>query len=95
MKELGCVADQKQTLKAVEGQPPLAYWGLPARTRRRRGKMNIHNQTIDLGNGREITIETGKLAKQAHGSVVVRSGDTMLLATIVSSYEPMDVDFLL
>ena len=56
--------------------------------------MNIHNQTIDLGNGREITIETGKLAKQAHGSVVVRSGDTMLLATIVSSYEPMDVDFL-
>ena len=52
--------------------------------------MNIHNQTIDLGNGREITIETGKLAKQAHGSVVVRSGDTML-ATIVSSYEPMDV----
>ena len=56
--------------------------------------MNIHNQTIDLGNGREITIETGKLAKQAHGSVVVRSGDTILLATIVSSYEPMDVDFL-
>ncbi len=56
--------------------------------------MNIQNQTIDLGNGREITIETGKLAKQAHGSVVVRSGDTMLLATIVSSYEPMDVDFL-
>lgn len=56
--------------------------------------MNIHNQSIDLGNGREITIETGKLAKQAHGSVVVRSGDTMLLATIVSSYEPMDVDFL-
>ena len=63
-------------------------------TRRRRGNMNIQNQTIDLGNGREITIETGKLAKQAHGSVVVRSGDTMLLATIVSSYEPMDVDFL-
>ena len=56
--------------------------------------MNIQNQTIDLGNGREITIETGKLAKQAHGSVVVRSGDTMLLATIVSSHEPMDVDFL-
>jgi len=56
--------------------------------------MNIHNQTIDLGKGREITIETGKLAKQAHGSVVVRSGDTMLLATIVSSHEAMDVDFL-
>ena len=54
----------------------------------------VHNQTIDLGKGREITIETGKLAKQAHGSVVVRSGDTMLLATVVSSYEAMDVDFL-
>jgi polyribonucleotide nucleotidyltransferase len=55
----------------------------------------VHNQTIDLGNGREITIETGKLAKQAHGSVVVRSGDTMLLATAVSSHEVRDdVDFL-
>jgi polyribonucleotide nucleotidyltransferase len=40
----------------------------------------VHNQTINLGNGREITIETGKLAKQAHGSVVVKSGNTMLLA---------------
>ena len=61
------------------------------------GKMNytVHNQTIDLGNGREITIETGKLAKQAHGSVVVRCGDTMLLATAVSSHEVRDdVDFL-
>ena len=37
----------------------------------------VHNQTIDLGKGREVTIETGKLAKQAHGSVVVRSGYTM------------------
>ena len=55
----------------------------------------VHNQTIDLGNGREITIETGKLAKQAHGSVVVRSGDTMLLATVVSTHEVRDeVDFL-
>ena len=55
----------------------------------------VHNQTIDLGNGREITIETGKLAKQADGSVVVRSGDTMLLATAVSSHEVRDdVDFL-
>lgn len=55
----------------------------------------VHNQTIDLGNGREITLETGKLAKQAHGSVVVRSGDTMLLATVVSSHEVRDeVDFL-
>jgi polyribonucleotide nucleotidyltransferase len=55
----------------------------------------VHNQTIDLGNGREITLETGKLAKQAHGSVVVRCGDTMLLATAVSSHEVRDdMDFL-
>ena len=61
------------------------------------GKMNytVHNQTIDLGNGREISIETGKLAKQADGSVVVRSGNTMLLATAVSAHEVRDdVDFL-
>lgn len=55
----------------------------------------VHNETIDLGNGREITLETGKLAKQAHGSVVVRSGDTMLLATVVSAHDVRDdVDFL-
>ena len=53
----------------------------------------VHRVELELG-GRTLSIETGKLAKQAHGSVVVRSGDTMLLATIVSSYEPMDVDFL-
>ena len=34
----------------------------------------VHNQTIDLGNGREITLETGKLAKQADGSIVLKSG---------------------
>ena len=55
----------------------------------------VHNQTIDLGNGREITLETGKLAKQAHGSVVVRCGDTMLLATAVSAHDVReDMDFL-
>ena len=55
----------------------------------------VHNQTIDLGNGREITLETGKLAKQADGSIVLRSGKTMLLATIVSSKDARDdVDFL-
>ena len=42
-------------------------------------------QTIDLGDGRTIEIETGKLAKQADGSVVIRMGKTMLLATVVSS----------
>lgn len=52
------------------------------------------NQSIQLPDGREITIETGVLAKQAHGSVVVRMGSTMLLATAVSNYEQSDVDFL-
>lgn len=57
--------------------------------------MNVFTKTIDLGDGRPITIETGKLAKQAHGSVVVRMGDTMLLATAVSNYDAKDdVDFL-
>ncbi len=50
---------------------------------------------FNLPDGREISIETGKLAKQADGSVVVRMGDTMLLATVVSTKEAKDgVDFL-
>ncbi|MEN9639017.1 MAG: polyribonucleotide nucleotidyltransferase [Bacteroidota bacterium] len=52
-------------------------------------------KTVDLGDGRPITIETGKLAKQAHGSVVVRQGDTMLLAAVVAAEEAKEgVDFL-
>ncbi|MFP4059998.1 MAG: polyribonucleotide nucleotidyltransferase [Bacteroidales bacterium] len=52
-------------------------------------------KSIDLGDGREITIETGKLAKQADGSVVVRMGKTMLLATVVSAKDAReDVDFM-
>jgi polyribonucleotide nucleotidyltransferase len=55
----------------------------------------VNNQTIDLGKGREISLETGKLAKQADGSIVLRCGKTMLLATIVSSANARDeVDFL-
>jgi polyribonucleotide nucleotidyltransferase len=50
---------------------------------------------ITLDDGREITIETGKLAKQADGSAVVRMGDTMLLATVVSAAEAKPgVDFM-
>jgi len=50
---------------------------------------------IDLGDGRIVTIETGKLAKQADGSVVVRMGKTMLLATVVAATEAKeDVDFM-
>ncbi|MEQ6125174.1 polyribonucleotide nucleotidyltransferase [Pseudotenacibaculum sp. MALMAid0570] len=61
----------------------------------------VFNQVIELGDGRTITLETGKLAKQADGSVVVRMGDTMLLATVVSArtanpgidFLPLTVDY--
>lgn len=57
--------------------------------------MNQIIKTIDLGDGRQITIETGRLAKQADGAVVVRMGDTMLLATVVSAKDAKeDVDFM-
>lgn len=57
--------------------------------------VNAKIKTIELADGRSITIETGKLAKQADGSVVVRMGETMLLATVVSAKEAKeDVDFM-
>jgi polyribonucleotide nucleotidyltransferase len=53
------------------------------------------SKSFQLEDGRTVTIETGKLAKQADGSVVVRMGDTMLLATVVANKEAReDVDFL-
>ena len=52
-------------------------------------------KSYTLGDGRTIEIETGRLAKQAHGSVVVRMGNTMLLATVVSDKDAgEDMDFL-
>ena len=52
-------------------------------------------KTIELGDGRVITIETGKLAKQADGAVEVRMGNTMLLATVCSAQEAGEgVDFM-
>ena len=54
----------------------------------------VFREVIDLGDGREISIETGKLAKQAHGSVVVQMGKAMLLCTVVSNYKQSDVNFL-
>ncbi|MBN1986079.1 MAG: polyribonucleotide nucleotidyltransferase [Prolixibacteraceae bacterium] len=57
--------------------------------------VNATVKTIELADGRTITIETGKLAKQADGSVVVKMGETMLLATVVSAKEAKeDVDFM-
>lgn len=62
---------------------------------------NAIKKTFDIGDGRLIEIETGKLAKQADGSVVVKMGGTMLLATVVSAQEakpgtdflPLSVDY--
>ncbi|MCD9573533.1 polyribonucleotide nucleotidyltransferase [Flavobacterium soyae] len=61
----------------------------------------VSKEIIDLGDGRSISIETGKLAKQADGSVVVRLGNCMLLATAVSArtsnpgvdFLPLTVDY--
>ncbi|MBS1651884.1 MAG: polyribonucleotide nucleotidyltransferase [Bacteroidetes bacterium] len=55
----------------------------------------VTTHTFDGGNGHSITLETGKLAKQADGSVVVKTGNTMILATVVSSKDAKPgVDFL-
>lgn len=55
----------------------------------------VSREIIDLGDGRSISIETGKLAKQADGSVVVQMGNAMLLATVVSARKASPgVDFL-
>jgi len=55
----------------------------------------ITTQSVALPDGREITIETGRLARQADGAVLVRLGNTMLLATVVSSKDAKEgVDFL-
>ncbi|MEL4309004.1 polyribonucleotide nucleotidyltransferase [Joostella sp. CR20] len=61
----------------------------------------VKQEIIDLGDGRTISLETGKLAKQADGSVVVRMGNAMLLATVVSArtanpgidFLPLTVDY--
>ncbi|MDR1779536.1 MAG: polyribonucleotide nucleotidyltransferase [Tannerella sp.] len=63
--------------------------------------MNVINKTIELGDGRTITIETGKLAKQADGSAMVRMGNTVLLATVCAAkdavpgtdFMPLQVDY--
>ena len=68
---------------------------------KRTNKMNVIQKTIDLGDGRSITIETGKLAKQADGSVTVRMGNTVLLAAVCGAkdavpgtdFMPLQVDY--
>lgn len=57
--------------------------------------MQVLEKTITLPDGRTISIETGKLAKQADGAVMLKMGNTMLLATVVSAQEAgEDVDFM-
>ncbi|MDR0765786.1 MAG: polyribonucleotide nucleotidyltransferase [Odoribacteraceae bacterium] len=57
--------------------------------------MNVIEKSITLKDGRVITLQTGKLAKQADGAVVLTMGSTMLLATVVSAREAgEDVDFM-
>jgi polyribonucleotide nucleotidyltransferase len=58
-------------------------------------KPTVISKTCKMPDGREITIETGKLARQADGAVVLRMGNTMILATVVSSQEGKEgADFL-
>lgn len=60
-------------------------------------KINMEGivKTFDIGDGRTISIETGKLAKQADGACVVKMGNTMLLATVVAAKEAKEnVDFM-
>src|SRR4051812_27854481 len=47
-------------------------------------------KTFDIGDGRQVTIETGRLARQADGSVTVRMGNCILLATVVANQEPKE-----
>ncbi|MFH0842492.1 MAG: polyribonucleotide nucleotidyltransferase [Bacteroidota bacterium] len=56
---------------------------------------NVKEKTIDLGNGRQIVLQTGKLARQADGAVLLKMGKTMLLATVVAAKEAKeDTDFM-
>src|ERR1700742_1732649 len=48
----------------------------------------LHSVEIDLGGGRTVTLETGKIAKQANGAVIVRSGDSVVLVTACTAPEP-------
>jgi polyribonucleotide nucleotidyltransferase len=55
--------------------------------------MNIHSVTVEIG-GRPMTFETGKYAKQAHGAVTVRQGDSAVLVTATAAFTPARFDFL-
>lgn len=76
-------------MEIIINQTPIGGGGLNGKD------MNIVKKTIELQDGRIIEIETGKLAKQADGAVVLKMGDTMLLATVTCAKEAKeDVDFM-
>ncbi|OFY57164.1 MAG: polyribonucleotide nucleotidyltransferase [Bacteroidetes bacterium RBG_19FT_COMBO_42_10] len=55
----------------------------------------VKEKTIDLGDGRQVVMETGRLARQADGAVLLKMGKTMLLATVVAAKEAKeDTDFM-
>ncbi|MGA8274264.1 MAG: polyribonucleotide nucleotidyltransferase, partial [Candidatus Sulfotelmatobacter sp.] len=57
-------------------------------------KPNVNTVTVDLAGGKQLSFETGKLAKQAHGSAVVRMGDNVVLATATANPDPREgIDF--
>src|SRR5271156_1005041 len=57
-------------------------------------KPEVSSVTVDLAGGKQLSFETGKLAKQAHGSVVVRMGDNVVLATATANADPREgIDF--
>src|ERR1700681_2800039 len=57
-------------------------------------KPEVSTVTVDLAGGKQLSFETGKLAKQAHGAAVVRMGDNVVLATATSNPDPREgIDF--
>lgn len=51
-------------------------------------KPEVSTVTVDLAGGKQLSFETGKLAKQAHGAAVVRLGDNVVLATATANPDP-------
>jgi hypothetical protein len=57
-------------------------------------KPEVSSVTVELTGGKQLSFETGKLAKQAHGAAVVRLGDNVVLATAVANADPREgIDF--
>jgi polyribonucleotide nucleotidyltransferase len=57
-------------------------------------KPDVNTVTVDLVGGKQLSFETGKLAKQAHGAAVVRMGDNVVLATATANADPREgIDF--